>query len=113
MVPMPLPGTVVSRPEPESHDGFAEGPSFLSNAPRVPRVVQYHEVLPWADRGAVQQAQRAGDMVAIPARPPMSHPMSNIGDDFIARAIADEAGREAQPSEGPIEPGQDAQSFGN
>lgn len=117
VVPMPLPGTVLSKLESESHDGFAEGPSFVSNASRVPRVVQYHEVLPWADRGAVQQAPRAGvrDIAAAPVHSPMAHPMSNIGDDFIARAIADEAVRdsEVRTSDGPIEPGQDAKSSGN
>ena len=54
-------------------------------------------------------------MATVPAHPPMAHPMSNIGDDFIARAIAEEAVRdsEVRTSDGPIEPGRDAKSSGN
>ncbi|AGK56201.1 penicillin-binding protein, 1A family [Hyphomicrobium denitrificans 1NES1] len=114
MVPEPLPGTVVSRPGPDALDGFGDA-SFVSNGPRVPRVVQYHEVLPWAARSTVEDATRSrSDMRAKAAPLPLSHPMSNIGDDFIARALADEPERrpEAMAADEPIEAGQGIASFG-
>ena len=115
MLPEPLPGTVVSRPGPDALDGFGDA-LFVSNGPRVPRVVQYHEVLPWADRGTVQDATRLRSDVRAEAAPlPLSHPMSNIGDDFIARALADEPERrpEAMAADEPIEAGQGVALFGD
>jgi penicillin-binding protein 1A len=93
--PLPPPGTVVSQPEPEGPDVIGEGPLLVSNVSRVPRVVQSRRQLPWAQHGTVQATAWSNpDAMAPASRLPMSHPTSNIGDDFIARALADEASRE-------------------
>jgi penicillin-binding protein 1A len=74
---------------------IGEGPLLVSNVSRVPRVVQSRRQLPWAQHGTVQATAWSNpDAMAPASRLPMSHPTSNIGDDFIARALADEASRE-------------------
>jgi len=114
MAPEPLPGTVVSRPESDVLD-VPRDASFVSAGPRAPRIVQYHEVLPWAARNTVDDVKRQKGIgiTAEVAAPAPSHPTSNIGDDFIARALADETDRhlEAMPVDEPIE-GQGVASFG-
>lgn len=117
LAPEPLPGTVVSTPQPEGADFAADDASHGVKAAGAPRVVQYHEALPGAGRGSVQNSARPRtvDMTADAAAahlsspplspPPPSHPTSNIGDDFIARALADEFDqqRDAMPDGEPIE----------
>ena len=117
LAPEPLPGTVVSTPQPEGADFAADDASHGVKAAGAPRVVQYHEALPGAGRGSVQNSTRPRtvDMTADAAAthlsspplspPPPSHPTSNIGDDFIARALADEFDqqRDAMPDGEPIE----------
>lgn len=89
-MPSALPGTVFSRPDPETIDGFSNTPILASVRTHIPRVVQYHEVLPWASRSPLQIAQRRDGMMADAAVPPPAHPMTSIGADFIARAIGEE-----------------------
>jgi penicillin-binding protein 1A len=53
-------------------------------------------------------------MTAEMVHPQLSHPMSNIGDDFIARALADEPvpDRDAMTSDESIERARGLASFG-
>jgi penicillin-binding protein 1A len=90
MAPLALPGTVVSTPAPFAVDGNT--PILASMTAHVPRVVQYHEVLPWGPRPRIQEGvgRDHGAVTADAAAPVLTHPMTSIGDDFIARAIAAE-----------------------
>jgi penicillin-binding protein 1A len=99
ITPSALPGTILSNPSFNMADGFGEPPIFASTAARTPRVVQYHEVLPWASRRPVQELYRPGarTLTADAGDQPMSHPMNSIGEDFIARAIANESSAGLRP----------------
>jgi penicillin-binding protein 1A len=92
MAPSALPGTILSDPDFDMADGFGNNPMFASNAAHTPRVVQYHEVLPWAPGRSLQEAYRPGSrtLTADPEGRP-SHPMHSIGADFIARALGRES----------------------
>jgi len=92
--PLPLPGTVMGAPEHETAD-WAGNPLILTSAaPRVPRVVEAREVLPWA----APQQQAAADLVFGPGR--ASHPRESIGAEFVSQALA--AGSESHASEGQV-----------
>jgi len=109
--PAPLPGTaVMPLPVEDGLDASGEGAVVASRAPKVPRVVRAQDLLSWSQREAVQKAVWSKPEDAAhpgPSRLPMSHPVGNIGDDFIAKAIADEApphgladaGVETEPAE--------------
>jgi penicillin-binding protein 1A len=123
--PEPLPGTVVSMPQSDGADFAADDAAHGAKALGAPRVVQYYEALPGAGRGSVQNSTRPrmADMTADAAAvhlsspplspPPPSHPTSNIGDDFIARALADELDqqRDAMSDGEPVEPRQGVAAF--
>ncbi|MBN9354725.1 MAG: penicillin-binding protein, partial [Hyphomicrobium denitrificans] len=103
----PLPGTVVSRPEVDDAVLPVDEAAHVSKAPSAPRVVQYHEALPLAPRDAAQRIAppRVAEKTADIQPPPQAHPTSNIDDDFIARALADELEqqRDAMPDQEPVE----------
>jgi penicillin-binding protein 1A len=113
--PTALAGTVFSRPDAEGVGGFGKASMFASARTHIPRVVQYHEVLPWAMRPAQQVAQqRHEDRAADGAIPAPTHPMTSIGADFIARAVADEPVRNSVTfSDDSHQSRPDVVSFGN
>ncbi|HEY8195182.1 MAG TPA: penicillin-binding protein 1A [Hyphomicrobium sp.] len=116
-VPLPLPGTEMSGSQPESIDGFGKSPILASTAAHAPRVVQFHEVLPWAahSQQAVRQRESAA-MTADASVPAMSHPSKSIGEDFIARALANGPAVPAPANVAASEPAEgtrDTKSFGN
>jgi hypothetical protein len=92
MAPSALPGTILNDPDFDMADGFGNNPMFASNAAHTPRVVQYHEVLPWAPGRSLQEAYRPGSRtLTADAEGRPSHPMHSIGADFIARALGRES----------------------
>src|SRR6185312_16563974 len=93
VAPSALPGTILSDANSDTGNGFGSSPIFASNGTHIPRVVQYHEVLPWASDRSVQEVYHptTRTLAADAEVRPMSHPMKSIGEDFIARAVASES----------------------
>jgi penicillin-binding protein 1A len=113
-VPLPLPGTEMSGSQQESIDGFGKSPILASAGAHAPRVVQFHEVLPWAvqSQQAIRQRERAA-VTTVASGPPMSHPSKSIGEDFIARALANEPAIPAPANVAASEPAQETRDIGS
>jgi penicillin-binding protein 1A len=106
-IPSALPGTTFASLDADAFSNADHSVASASTRSRVPRVVQYHEVLPWARQapsGLIANANSRGP----------SHPMNSIGEDFIARAVADSStGRSQTISEREPDRAQDLLSIGH
>jgi penicillin-binding protein 1A len=106
-IPSALPGTTFASLDADAFSHLDGHGSSASARSRVPRVVQYHEVLPWA-------RQAPSGLIANASAPGLSHPMNSIGEDFIARAVADSSTSRSQTiSEREPDRPQDLSSIGN
>jgi penicillin-binding protein 1A len=111
--PLALPGTVLGLPGNETAAWAGAPPLVLtSTTPRVPRVVEAHETLPWQTpprdaqplapvvrepviRDAVVQRTMAADASAGAEPRRAAHPSDSIAEDFISQALADTPGGNA------------------
>ena len=93
-------------PDAEALGNFDHG-GVASRRSQGPRVVQYHEVLPWARQGP-------SGLIANADSRGRSHPMNSIGEDFIARAVADSSMTRSQAlAERESDRSQDISSIGS